>query len=224
MMEHEKPVSVSLDHVARWVPEEQKADYWRMLAHFKTLSPDDEVLRLADAMGVLTALTRQVPSELAIERGKFREEHLKIASEIKKLLEESTAKAVTVVQALEQINATAQVTLKSIEKATDSFRNAADRVDVKSIGDRLTKEIHEQSIKPISALNEKLESSGKKLTYLSEKMESTIEAFKQARWWVPWVAAFSVCGAVFTYVWHNYQSSVEQVRYEDSHLGRRRAR
>jgi hypothetical protein len=55
-----------------------------MMAHFKTLKAEDEILRLADAMGVLTCLTRQVPGELASERVKFREEHLKIDTEIRK--------------------------------------------------------------------------------------------------------------------------------------------
>lgn len=152
----QKPVATSLDHVARWVPEEQKSDYWRMIAHFKTLTAEDEILRLADAMGVLTTLTRQVPGELASERVKFREEHLKIASEIKELLEATTAQAVKVTQALNQINATSQVTLRAVEKATDALKNAAARVDVKSIGDRLAQEVQEKSIKPVSQLNEKL--------------------------------------------------------------------
>lgn len=42
------------------------------------------------------------------------------------------------------------------EKATDAIKNAADRVDVKSIGDRLTREVQEKSIQPVSQLNEKL--------------------------------------------------------------------
>ena len=47
--------------------------YYRVLAHTHTLSPDDEMLRILEAMGVLALLTRHTPKEIADERERFQE-------------------------------------------------------------------------------------------------------------------------------------------------------
>ena len=46
------------DSLARLVPDELQAAYYRVLAHTRTLSPGDEMLRILEAMGVLALLTR----------------------------------------------------------------------------------------------------------------------------------------------------------------------
>ena len=45
------------DSLARLVPEELQAEYYRVLAHTRTLSPDDEMLRILEAMGILALLS-----------------------------------------------------------------------------------------------------------------------------------------------------------------------
>jgi predicted secreted protein len=60
------------DSLARLVPDDLKAEYYRVLAHTRTLSPDDEMLRILEAMGVLALLTRQTPKEMAEERERFQ--------------------------------------------------------------------------------------------------------------------------------------------------------
>jgi len=61
------------DSLACLVPEELQAAYYRVLAHTRTLSPDDEILRILEAMGVLTLLTRHTPKDIADERERFQE-------------------------------------------------------------------------------------------------------------------------------------------------------
>jgi predicted secreted protein len=61
------------DSLARLVPEEMQAAYYRVLAHTRKLSPDDEMLRILEAMGILALLTRQTPMEIAEERERFQE-------------------------------------------------------------------------------------------------------------------------------------------------------
>jgi predicted secreted protein len=61
------------DSLARLVPEELQATYYRVLAHTRKLSPDDEMLRILEAMGILALLTRQTPKEIAEERERFQE-------------------------------------------------------------------------------------------------------------------------------------------------------
>lgn len=61
------------DSLARLVPKELQAAYYRVLAHTRTLSPDDEMLRILEAMGILALLTRHTPKDIADERERFQE-------------------------------------------------------------------------------------------------------------------------------------------------------
>ncbi len=61
------------DSLARLVPEELQTAYYRVLAHTRTLSPDDEMLRILEAMGILVLLTRHTPKDIADERERFQE-------------------------------------------------------------------------------------------------------------------------------------------------------
>jgi hypothetical protein len=56
------------DSLARLVPADLQATYYRVLAHTRELSPDDEMLRILEAMGVLALLTRGTPTAMAEER------------------------------------------------------------------------------------------------------------------------------------------------------------
>ena len=49
------------DELAGLVPAERQAEYYRVIAHTRTLSPNDEVLRVLEAMGMLALLTRETP-------------------------------------------------------------------------------------------------------------------------------------------------------------------
>lgn len=79
------------DSLARLVPEELQTAYYRVLAHTRTLSPDDEMLRVLEAMGVLALLTRHTPKEIADERGRIQKMldlHLQYSAESqRKMLE-----------------------------------------------------------------------------------------------------------------------------------------
>ncbi len=61
------------DSLARLVPKDLQAAYYRVLAHTRTLSPDDEMLRILEAMGTLALLTRHTPKAIADERERFQE-------------------------------------------------------------------------------------------------------------------------------------------------------
>jgi len=56
------------DELAGLVPAERQAEYYRVIAHTRTLSPNDEMLRLLEAMGILALITRETPAEIAAER------------------------------------------------------------------------------------------------------------------------------------------------------------
>ena len=50
------------DELAGLVPEERQAEHYRVIAHTRTLTPNDEMLRILEAMGVLALLTRETPA------------------------------------------------------------------------------------------------------------------------------------------------------------------
>ena len=70
------------DELAGLVPAERQAEYYRVIAHTRTLSPNDEMLRVLEAMGMLALLTRETPAEIAAERKSLR-----------KILESAVSKA-----------------------------------------------------------------------------------------------------------------------------------
>jgi len=61
------------DSLARLVPDELQTGYYRVLAHTRTLSPDDEMLRILEPMGILALLRRNTPKDIAEEHERFQE-------------------------------------------------------------------------------------------------------------------------------------------------------
>ena len=49
------------------MPAERQAEYYRVIAHTRTLGRNDEMLRLLEAMGLLALLTRETPVAIAAE-------------------------------------------------------------------------------------------------------------------------------------------------------------
>ena len=82
--EAEAGESTLFDSLARLVPEELQTAYYRVLAHTRTLSPDDEMLRILEAMGILALLTRHTPKDIADERERIQamlDAHLQFSDE-----------------------------------------------------------------------------------------------------------------------------------------------
>jgi hypothetical protein len=81
----ESETQTLFDELAGLVPPERQAEYYRVIAHTRTLSPNDEMLRVLEAMGILALLTRETPAEIAAERKSLR-----------KILESSASQAIAV--------------------------------------------------------------------------------------------------------------------------------
>jgi len=71
--ETEAGESTLFDSLARLVPPELQTAYYRVLAHTRTLGPDDEMLRILEAMGILALVTRHTPKDIADERERIQE-------------------------------------------------------------------------------------------------------------------------------------------------------
>ena len=57
-----------IDRIAELLPEEQRPLWYREMAHLRRLPADDEMLRIAHAMGFLALVTRETPKQIANER------------------------------------------------------------------------------------------------------------------------------------------------------------
>jgi hypothetical protein len=57
-----------IDEIAELLPTEQRPLWYRDMAHLRRLPADDEMLRIARAMGFLAIVTRQAPAQIASER------------------------------------------------------------------------------------------------------------------------------------------------------------
>jgi len=71
--ETQAETSTLFDELADLVPRERLTEYYRVIAHTRTLSPNDEMLRILEAMGVLALLTRETPAAIAAERNLLAE-------------------------------------------------------------------------------------------------------------------------------------------------------
>jgi hypothetical protein len=83
------------DELAGLVPAERQAEYYRVIAHTRTLSPNDEVLRVLEAMGILALLTRETPTAIAAERKSLQEileSALSKAAQVEKRMAEYTSR------------------------------------------------------------------------------------------------------------------------------------
>src|ERR1700683_2957826 len=83
------------DELAGLVPAERQAEYYRVIAHTRTLSPNDEVLLVLEGMGILALLTRETPAALAAERKswqKILENALSKADEVEKRMAAYTSR------------------------------------------------------------------------------------------------------------------------------------
>jgi ElaB/YqjD/DUF883 family membrane-anchored ribosome-binding protein len=68
LVEEQPAESDFIDDIARLLPAEQRPLWYRDMAHLRRLPDDDEMLRIARAMGFLALVTRQTPAQIAIER------------------------------------------------------------------------------------------------------------------------------------------------------------
>src|SRR6188768_2254184 len=62
-----------IDRIAQALPEGVRSDYYREMAHCRTLPENDEMLRILRAMQFLTVLIEQTPGRVATEREQLAE-------------------------------------------------------------------------------------------------------------------------------------------------------
>jgi ElaB/YqjD/DUF883 family membrane-anchored ribosome-binding protein len=71
LVEEQSAEADFIDDIAELLPAEQRPHWYRDMAHLRRLPADDEMLRIARAMGFLALVTRQTPAQIATEREKL---------------------------------------------------------------------------------------------------------------------------------------------------------
>ena len=207
----------SFDQIATWVPEELKANYWRLLSQLKTVAPGDDILKVIETMGILTVIARQIPSELAIERIKFREEIAILQNQMEKLSERVMDQSSRLAMRLEEIQSVSNATSGSLDQFSqqveETLKTAASRVDVKALSEAFSSELREKAIEPIQQIDQELEVLQKRLASLIPKIEASVGVLKKARWWIPWLVASAVCTSVAMFSWYKYRDSFNWVGF-----------
>jgi len=87
-----------IDEIAHLLPAKQRQLWYRDMAHLRRLPADDEMLRIARAMGFLTLVTRQTPAQIAAER----EQLAAILSESIKAIQSARRDALVLQRQLEE--------------------------------------------------------------------------------------------------------------------------
>ena len=107
--ETQTETSTLFDELAGLVPDERLTEYYRVIAHTRTLSPNDEMLRILEAMGVLALLTRETPAAIAAERRLLR-----------KILERSASQASAVEKRMESYTTRLESRLTQLPKELET--------------------------------------------------------------------------------------------------------
>jgi len=107
--ETQAETSTLFDELAGLVPEERLTEYYRVIAHTRTLSPNDEMLRILEAMGVLALLARETPAAIAAERKLLRS-----------VLESSASQANAVEKRMEQYSTRLESRLTQLPKELET--------------------------------------------------------------------------------------------------------
>ncbi len=62
-----------VDHIARSLPDEDRAEYFRVIRHCRDLPENDEMLRILNILRILTQIMVQVPDKVVTEREGFEQ-------------------------------------------------------------------------------------------------------------------------------------------------------
>jgi len=170
-----EPVEVSLfDRLAQFVPAERQTEYYRVLAHTRTLRPDDELLRILEAMGVLALVTCETPAAVANERVQLQE---LLAS----VLEQTDAAREQMFKYVHVIDARLSGLPRELESGLDPLRIA------KLLGESLrqyflksglpdTAQSLRSTVTELTSAQKQLSEACKRMTYASESMTSQVDS------------------------------------------------
>lgn len=147
-----KPQPSIFEELEIFIPTDVLPTYHRYLAYVQKLPPDDELMHLLQAMGILTLLTRQVPAELIAERKELKKYLSEVQSDIGhsiilNKMEMVSAENAIKSSAKELSQAVATVT-ESARTVRKGFIEAGEQVDAERISKAVANRLELQLIQP----------------------------------------------------------------------------
>jgi len=171
------------DEIEEYVPEAHRQAYWRMVAHFRQLKPDDEILNIIFAMGILTFVLRELPAGIIEERKAWQVQFNAFRQEAGKIMEGSNRQMVTVANHVEAVN-------QALEKGGVQFREGAalielasresvKRIDVDGMAQRLTARVEERVVTRFETLATTMEKRYQLMEKIGEQTSAVIQRLRE---------------------------------------------
>ena len=175
------------DNIAKYVPEEHLPEFWRVVSRLRQLRPDDEILNIFQAMGVMTFILRDLPSALIAEREAWKSQLDAFRSEMGQMVEGAAKQAITINNHGEVLNdAMVKNGLMIRECATliqQSSQEAVKQIDVEVISDKVSTRIEERIVNRLDAIVTKAEHILDVLNQVATECLRAVKAWKKATVW-----------------------------------------
>jgi hypothetical protein len=177
----------SFDELAKYVPEQHLAEFWRMVSRLRQLRPDDEILNIFQAMGVMTFILRDLPSALIAERNGWNAQLDAFRDEMGQMVEGAAKQAITVTNHAEVLNdAMVKNGLMIRECATliqQSSQEAVKQIDVDAISDKVSTRIEERIVTRLDGIKTRAEHILDVLEKVATECLRAVKAWKKATVW-----------------------------------------
>ena len=175
------------DNIAKYVPEEHLTEFWRVVSRLRQLRPDDEILNIFQAMGVMTFILRDLPSDLITERKEWKLQLDAFRGEIGQMVEGAAKQALTVTNHAEVLNdAMVKNGLMIRECATliqQSSQEAVKQIDVDVISDKVSTRIEERIVTRLDGIITRAEHILDVLDQVATECLRAVKAWKKATVW-----------------------------------------
>jgi hypothetical protein len=210
------------DEIAKYVPEAHRQEYWRMVAHFRQLKPDDEILNIIFAMGILTFLLRELPADLIEQRKAWEAQFNAFREEMGKMLEGGTRQLVTVTNHVDAVNKAAEECsvqfregAAQIERAS---RESVKQIDIDGMAQRLTARVEERVVTRFDALATTMEKRFHLMETIGQQISGLIDRLLEIHMgrMIASISAviFVLCGGTFLAAYWHLQET-EKAAFND---------
>jgi hypothetical protein len=186
--------------IAKGLAPEQRTEFWEMAAHLEKLSPDDEILRVCQAMGVLTLITQKIPVELAAQREAWLETCTAFRNELREALQKAQEQSILTTNQVaglaQEVGATGQLVVKSAEKVEKALRHGADGFSTEKLAQDVRAKMEATILKPTEEIVKQSTETVQRFEKSIPKFEGVADRLENFNYQSAWGTAVIVCSVV----------------------------
>ena len=164
--------------IALWIPAEKRESYWEMVAHLDRLSPDDEVLRVCQAMGVLAVVTRQVPGELLAQRDAWLAAYSTVADRLQSVSKQSRESASQMAGDMAAISIKVKETGERVAQSAERVEKAlvlgVDRFSSEELARKVKNSLESELLRPAEQVVQKTAQAFLQLEQRAPRLEAIL--------------------------------------------------